>query len=107
MASRRQQTKDDKRGSSADRRARKTYMLNTFGDGTTVACVHCAKSLTRETLQADRIVPGGSYRRENVQPACAKCNNARSNDITWVGPLAMLADAAQFVATCNHVTANV
>ena len=107
MASRRQETKDDKRGSSADRRARKTWLLNHFGNGTTVACVHCAQSLTRETLQADRIVPGGSYRRTNIQPACAKCNNARSNDITWRGPLAMLADALTLVSTCNHVTANV
>lgn len=91
--SRRQQTKDDKRGSSADRRARKIWMIDTFGDGTFVACVHCGATLTHETLQADRIVPGGSYRRSNIQPSCAKDNNARSNDVTWISPLAAAATA--------------
>ena len=93
MASRRQQTKDDKRGSSADRRARTTYLLSVFGTGDTVACVHCGVTLTRETLQVDRIVPGGSYRRSNIQPSCAKDNNARSNNASWLSPLALAAAA--------------
>lgn len=91
MASRRQQTGDDKRGSAASRRARKTWLLNHFGDGTSVACVHCGVTLTRETLQADRIIPGGTYRRDNVQPSCAKDNVARSNNVAWLSPLALAA----------------
>lgn len=93
MASRRQAMKDDKRGSSADRRARKTFLLTVFGNGDTVACVHCGVTLTRETLQADRIIPGGSYRRNNIQPSCAKDNNARSNNVAWLSPLALAAVA--------------
>ena len=73
----------DKRGNSRDRRARKLWMLATFGNGSECACVHCAATLTYDTVEADRIVPGGSYRRSNVQPACRSCNVARSNDSSW------------------------
>jgi dTDP-4-amino-4,6-dideoxygalactose transaminase len=62
----------EKRGNCRDRAARRAWMLRTWGDGVKCPCV-----------EADRIVPGGSYRRENVQPACRSCNLARSNDIEW------------------------
>ena len=75
----------DKRGNSADRYARKTWMLNTFGDGTKCPCTHCERLLGRRELEADRIIPGGSYRHENIQPSCRDCNLARSNDMGWVG----------------------
>jgi hypothetical protein len=91
--SRRTASGDDKRGNSTDRAARKAWMLNTFGDGTHVACVHCGVSLTSVTLQADRIVPGGTYRRSNIQPSCASDNRARSNNVTWLSPLALAANA--------------
>lgn len=73
----------EKRGNSYDRKARKLWMLATFGDGFKVACVHCRAMLTYEEVEADRIIPGGSYRHSNVQPACRGCNLARSNDATW------------------------
>lgn len=73
----------DRRGNNKDRAARKHWMLTTFGDGTNVPCVHCHASLTFDTVEADRIVPGGSYRRDNVQPSCGSCNKARSNNIEW------------------------
>lgn len=69
----------DKRGSAASRRARKHWMLATRGDGITCPCVWCGESLTFETVEADRITAGGSYRRENVQPACRGCNLERSD----------------------------
>lgn len=56
------------------------------GDGEKVACVHCGLMLDFETVEADRIVPGsrgGSYRRENVQPACRQCNASRRDDEEW------------------------
>lgn len=81
----------EKRGSAADRRARKLWMLATWGTGKTCPCVHCGKRLNYETVEADRIVPGGSYRRENVQPACRACNLARSNNLDWVGAGALVA----------------
>ena len=65
----------DRRGSSADRRARKLWLLATF-DG----CVWCKVQLTYETVEADRIVPGGSYRRDNIQASCRPCNLARSDN---------------------------
>lgn len=77
----------DHRGSAASRRARKNWLLTTEkfgGDGVKVACVHCETMLTFETLQADRIIPGGSYRRENVQPSCKPCNIARSDNAEWI-----------------------
>lgn len=96
--SRRTQMGCDPRGSSKDRRARKLWMLSPAagaviagawrlfgGDGASVPCIHgCGRTLTYETVEADRIVPGGSYRRSNVQPACGPCNRARSNNVDWV-----------------------
>jgi len=73
----------DKRGSAESRRARKLWMLATWGDGTTCPCVHCGRSLTFITVEADRKIPGGPYRRSNVQPACRSCNLARSNNVAW------------------------
>jgi 5-methylcytosine-specific restriction endonuclease McrA len=81
----------DHRGSAASRRARKLWLLGALedrtlgwapfdGNGTEVPCVFCRELLTFATVEADRIVPGGSYRRENVQPACRPCNLARSDD---------------------------
>jgi hypothetical protein len=81
----------DKRGSAATRRARKQWLLGAIedrnlgwapfgGNGTSVPCVFCKVLLTFATLEADRIIPGGAYRRENVQPACRPCNLARSDD---------------------------
>jgi hypothetical protein len=76
----------EKRGNSKDRAARKTWMLQAFGNGQTCPCVHCGTPLTYATVQADRIVPGGSYRRDNIQPSCAADNRERSNRLDWVPP---------------------
>lgn len=73
----------EKRGNSTDRKRRKLWMLSHFGNGTSVECVHCSTELTYKTVEADRIVPGGSYRHENVQPACRRCNLSRSNRTSW------------------------
>lgn len=40
-------------------------------------CYRCGKLLIFETLTVDRIIPGcrgGTYRRNNIRPACAPCN---------------------------------
>jgi hypothetical protein len=79
--------KFDKRGNSTDRKNRKIWMLSTpqfGGDGTKVACVHCSALVDYDGVQADRIKPGGTYARTNVQPSCATCNNARSDNAEWV-----------------------
>ena len=87
----------EKRGNSSDRRARKLWMLSDRapfgGTGTTVRCVHCGCELDYDTVEADRIVPGGSYRRDNVQPACRDCNADRSNRSEWTFSASKLAVA--------------
>jgi hypothetical protein len=85
------------RGSAADRRARRAWIVSPLaghdygsgwvafgGDGVKVPCVHCHAMLTADEVDIDRIVPGGSYRRDNIQPACRPCNLARSDDPEWV-----------------------
>lgn len=80
----------DKRGNAAARRARKHWLLSQpqWQDaskgtvpGESCMCVfQCGTVLTYATVEADRIIAGGSYRRGNVQPACRPCNLARSDD---------------------------
>lgn len=70
-------TNRNDRGSSAERRLRKQFLLNTFGDGTTAPCHYCRKALDILTLTVDRIIPkmfGGTYRKGNIRPACLHCN---------------------------------
>lgn len=69
----------DKRGRAADRRRRKHWMLAMFGDRTTCPCTHCGRALTFATVEQDRIIPGGSYNRANVQPSCRPCNIRRGD----------------------------
>ncbi len=67
----------EKRGNSTDRKRRKQWLLSHFGDGATCPCHHCGQPLTLETVEADRILPGGPYRRDNLVPACRRDNAAR------------------------------
>jgi hypothetical protein len=50
-----------------------------IGDGEPACrCYRCGKLLTVDTVTADRIKPGcqgGTYRRENLRPACLSCNS--------------------------------
>lgn len=82
----------EKRGNSYARRARKDWMLSPQagfgGNGREVQCKHCHQPLTFKTVEADRKIPGGSYRRDNIQPACRTCNLARSNNSSWTPPKA-------------------
>lgn len=71
----------NQRGSTADRRARKIWVLATYesihGPGT-AQCYRCPTILTFETVTIDRIVPGckgGTYRRNNIRPCCGGCNS--------------------------------
>jgi hypothetical protein len=70
-------------GNAEDRRRRKQWLLDVFGDGATVWCAiksgpWCEGLLTFATVTADRILPGwqgGTYRRENLQPGCQSCQS--------------------------------
>lgn len=80
--SRRGTTNTNVRGSSYDRRRRKQWLLDTFGDGTTAPCSFdgCEKMLTFKTMTVDRFPlageDGGTYKRNNIRPACGPCNFA-------------------------------
>lgn len=84
----------DCRGSAANRRNRKVWLLSPLsgfgGDGHTVRChmklsPKCLVWVIFETLAVDRIIPGhrgGTYRRENIQPGCAPCQNTQGANVT-------------------------
>ncbi len=89
----------NERGSSEDRRRRREWLVRTFeadrwlrrdglGQLDTVLpgsrfgvlscrCFRCGFLLTVDTVTVDRIKPGcqgGTYRRNNIRPACGPCN---------------------------------
>lgn len=96
------------RGSAADRRTRKAWLIETFranhdfpdflaenagrtaihqginrGFGEPACrCYRCGVLLTIDMLTVDRIVPGckgGTYRRNNIRPACSPCQTETGN----------------------------
>ena len=72
------------RGSSYDVRARKQWLLDTFGDGTYADCSFCLMVLDFGTITSDRIIPGclgGTYRRDNIRPSCLSCNSIHGNTL--------------------------
>lgn len=89
----------ERRGSSYDRKRRRTWLLSHFdvdlGDG--VARCHlklsprCHLVVDEITMTVDRIIPGGTYARSNIRPACVPCQNAQGALITnerrreWLG----------------------
>lgn len=84
-------TNGNARGSAADRRRRRAYLVSAFGwrlpDGTgVVLCYRCHVPLLEhedpeapgQAVTVDRIVPGcegGTYARDNIRPACGTCNS--------------------------------
>lgn len=78
MTSRRGTSNSNSRGGASDRRSRKQWLLDTFGDGTTAPCFNCNDPVTFTTITVDRIVPGvlgGKYVRGNIRPCCGHCNS--------------------------------
>lgn len=93
-------TNGNARGGSDARRRRREWLLLTyranedkplwfgttpgfgsvpFGEGIPACrCYRCGNLLTVDTLTVDRIIPGcrgGTYRRNNIRPACGACNS--------------------------------
>lgn len=78
----------DQRGNVTDRKRRKLWLIDTFGDGAFVACRYCWITLEYSTLTVDRIVPGrdgGRYIRGNIQASCGGCANRQGAEIRWAG----------------------
>lgn len=75
----------DGRGNVTNRRNRKRWLLSVRspfgGNGWSVPCYWCRRPLTAEDLEVDRWPlcghAGGSYRRDNIVPACSDCNRTR------------------------------
>lgn len=71
-------TNANSRGNSRDRRRRREFLINKFGDGKTCVCSHCPTILTVDTVNADRVIPGwkgGRYTRDNIRPSCGPCGS--------------------------------
>lgn len=73
-------TNRNERGNATARRALKTWMLGTFGDGISAPCSFCGVELLPSEITKDRFpIPGrkgGRYVKGNVRPACLSCNAA-------------------------------
>lgn len=94
-------TNGNERGNTESRRKRREFLVETFradvdvhpyatstirgylgvphGMGTPACrCYRCGMLLTVDTVTVDRIKPGcrgGTYRRDNIRPACGPCNS--------------------------------
>lgn len=47
-------------------------------------CYRCSTLLTVDTVTVDRIIPGckgGTYRRNNIRPACGRCNSITGTQV--------------------------
>lgn len=81
MVTRRGTSNTNARGSNADRRRRKLWLLREFGDGTSALCSFdgCDAVLTFETITVDRFpltgIDGGTYVHGNIRPACGPHNS--------------------------------
>jgi hypothetical protein len=78
------------RGGTAQRTARKRWLLATFGDGTLAPCslqIHpeCPGVVDFDTVTVDRYpIPGcegGGYEHGNIRPACNACNQKHGSQM--------------------------
>lgn len=73
-------TNSNARGNTRDRLKRKLWLVINWRsneNALTCRCYRCGVLLTVGTVTIDRIIPGcrgGTYRRNNIRPACAPCN---------------------------------
>lgn len=99
-------TNSNARGNTRDREARKNWLLKAFAADQTTShtvwtgnrfityhdepacrCYRCGELLHFNTLTVDRIIPGckgGTYRRNNIRPACAQCNSSTGGKLPWL-----------------------
>lgn len=97
------------RGSAADRRRRKAWLLAEFGDGISAVCSFdgCDVMLTFTTITVDRYpvpgIEGGGYSRGNIRPACAAHNSEHGGRLTHERRRARVRLAAAFAAGAGPV----
>lgn len=101
---RRGTTNRNVRGSAKDRQRRREWLVATYRADCDVAtiltnlvlpvslgtatpacrCYRCGRLLTVDTVTVDRIIPGcqgGTYRRDNIRPACGTCNSGTGGSV--------------------------
>lgn len=81
----------NQRGSSSDRRARRRWLLEVYASDVEghCRCYRCGTLLNMYTITVDRIIPGvhgGTYRRNNIRPACYPCNNLTGQPLRGTAP---------------------
>jgi hypothetical protein len=98
-------TNRNDRGSSYSRRRRREWLVETYRANVDVViipglpaqlggsepytvpacrCYRCGCLLTVETVTVDRIIPGclgGTYKRNNIRPACGTCNSSTGGSL--------------------------
>ena len=68
------------RGNTKNRAARRRWLVRAFAADVAnhCRCYRCGALLSEETLTVDRVVPGckgGKHVRNNIRPACSRCNS--------------------------------
>lgn len=102
---RRGTTNGNARGNTQDRRARRAFIMTTYASDVPgyCRCYRCGTLLynpdappvgiengwrAADTLTVDRIIPGckgGTYRRNNIRPACGGCNSETGGPLAGQG----------------------
>lgn len=77
---------ENERGSTRDRAARRAWIMKNWASDYVdcVRCYRCGTLLYRRELTIDRIIPsahGGTYRRNNIRPACSLCNSSTGSSV--------------------------
>jgi 5-methylcytosine-specific restriction endonuclease McrA len=75
----------NERGSAKDRRSRKLFLLNKFGNGAAAQCWECSTLVTYATMIVDRIIDGnrgGRYTRNNIRVHCPLCSSRQGQKVT-------------------------
>lgn len=82
----------ERRGNNRDRARRRAWLLREFDPDLgpeRARCwlfalsEKCLGEVDAETLTVDRIDPSGSYRQDNIRPACRPCQNKQG---ALIGP---------------------
>jgi hypothetical protein len=70
------------RGSAESRRARRAWIMATYGVDGIVVCWRCDLPMFEHEFEVDRVIAGalgGTYARSNIRPACSPCNIDHGN----------------------------
>jgi hypothetical protein len=55
-------------------------MWERYSENGWIPCAWCPRKMRKTEFEVDRVIPGhqgGTYRRDNILPACGTCNRRR------------------------------